>query len=121
MKKRILIVEDNPWNSQLIAEVLERNDFDVEVAMRGDAALEMISTHIPDMVLLDLMLPDINGIDIARELRETHDDEALPIVALTALGNVTMQRRCIEAGFNEVIVKPVTNREVVECVRRYVE
>ena len=56
----------------------------------------------------------------AREVRETHDDQTLPIVALTALGNVTMRKRCMEAGFNEVIVKPVTNREVIECVRRYV-
>lgn len=120
MKKRILIVEDNPWNSQLVAEVLERSDFDVDVAMRGDVALEMIEANMPDMVLLDLMLPDINGIDIAREVRETHDDQTLPIVALTALGNVTMRQRCMEAGFNEVIIKPVTNREVVECVKRYV-
>ncbi|MCA9882598.1 MAG: response regulator [Anaerolineae bacterium] len=120
MKKRILIVDDNPWNAQLVAEVLERHNYTVEVVMRGDTALELIEANQPDMVLLDLMLPDINGIDIARELRETHNNSDLPIIALTALGNLTIQRRCMEAGFNEVIVKPVTNREVVDVVKRYV-
>ncbi|QPC84914.1 response regulator [Phototrophicus methaneseepsis] len=120
MNKRILIVDDNPWNTQLVAEVLTRQDFVVETALRGDVALGMIAADRPDMVLLDIMLPDVNGMDIAKELRETYTPEELPIVAMTALNNTTTKRQCKEIGFNEIIVKPVTNREVVECVKRYV-
>lgn len=119
MKKRILLVEDNQWNAQLVVEILELHDYVIEVATRGDVALGMIKANQPDLILLDLMLPDINGIDIARELRETHSNSDLPIIALTALGNLNIQRRCMEAGFDEVIVKPVTNREVIDVVKRY--
>jgi two-component system sensor histidine kinase ChiS len=120
MSKRILIVDDNPWNAQLVAEVLTRQDFSVETALRGNIALGIIAENMPDMVLLDIMLPDVSGIEIARTLRETYTQEELPIVAMTALGNTTTKRECKEAGFNEMIIKPVTNREVVECVKRYV-
>jgi len=121
MSKQILIVDDNPWNAQLVADVLVHRDYDVVTAQRGDLALEMVANGLPDLVLLDIMLPDMNGLDIARTLRISADKERLPIVAVTALGNLNVRNECIEAGCDEVIIKPVTNREIVKCVSRYLE
>jgi len=108
MSKQILIVDDNPWNAQLVADVLVHRDYDVVTAQRGDLALEMVANGLPDLVLLDIMLPDMNGLDIARTLRISADKERLPIVAVTALGNLNVRNECIEAGCDEVIIKPVT-------------
>jgi two-component system phosphate regulon response regulator PhoB len=110
---RILVVEDE----QSIAEVLEYNldkeGFAVEVAPRGDTALDSIRTNPPDLILLDLMLPGLNGLEICRLLKRDPRTASVPLVILTAKSDEVDRIVGLELGADDYISKPFSPREVV--------
>jgi DNA-binding response OmpR family regulator len=100
---RILVVEDDPSIAKLLRLTLERDAYDVAHASNGTEALELFRSWSPDAVLLDLMLPDMNGKDVARSIREESDT---PIVMVTALGQETDRVLGLDIGADDYIVKP---------------
>jgi len=113
-KRRILLVEDEESITTPLAEALSREGFDTSVAATAAAALELADSMRPDLVLLDVMLPDGSGFDVARELRR---DSRVPIIMLTARGEEADRVAGLELGADDYVVKPFSARELVARVR----
>jgi two-component system, OmpR family, response regulator RegX3 len=113
-RRRILLVEDESSISGPLAAALEREGFDATVAATASEALELASGVAPDLVLLDLMLPDGSGFDVCRELRRSSD---VPVVMLTARGDEADRIVGLELGADDYVVKPFSAREVIARVR----
>jgi len=110
---RIVLVEDEPDIAEVLRYNLEREGFRVEVEPRGDTALESIRRSPPDLVLLDLMLPGLDGLEIARALKRDESTAGLPIVMLTARGEEVDRIVGLELGADDYVAKPFSPREVV--------
>ena len=113
-KRRILLVEDEESITTPLSEALGREGFDVSVAGTAASALELVGSERPDLVLLDVMLPDGSGFDVARELRR---DSRVPIIMLTARGEEADRVAGLELGADDYVVKPFSARELVARVR----
>ena len=113
-KRRILLVEDEESITAPLSEALSREGFDTSVAGTAVAALELAASARPDLVLLDVMLPDGSGFDVARELRRT---SRVPIIMLTARGEEADRVAGLELGADDYVVKPFSARELVARVR----
>ena len=111
---KILIIEDDPNVADFVKRGLFQSGFDVEVAETGYRGLEMAQVGNPDIVVLDLMLPDIDGIDVCRQLRAIGD---LGIVILTARGVVGERVRGLEAGADDYLPKPFAFEELVARIK----
>jgi DNA-binding response OmpR family regulator len=101
-----LIVEDQPEQAELVARILRMRDYESIVAEDGQTALRMARERIPDVVLLDLMLPDINGFDVCRQLRTDRATMLIPVVMLTALNDVQHRVHGFRVGANAYVTKP---------------
>jgi two-component system, OmpR family, response regulator RegX3 len=113
-RRTILLVEDEPAIAEPLAETLEREGFHLEVAGTAAAALEKATAVRPDLILLDLMLPDGSGYDVCREVRR---DSQVPIIMLTARGEEADRVIGLELGADDYVVKPFSAREVTARVR----
>jgi two-component system alkaline phosphatase synthesis response regulator PhoP len=112
--RTILVVEDEPRIASLVREYLENAGFAVLVASDGRAGLVLARARRPDVVVLDLGLPSMDGLDIVRDLRR---DSAVPVVILTARGDETDRVAGLELGADDYVVKPFSPRELVARVR----
>ena len=101
-----LIVEDHPEQAELVARILGTRSYQSIVAENGETALRMARDRLPDFVLLDLMLPDINGFDVCRQLRSDRTTMLIPIVMLTALNDVQHKVHGFRVGANAYVTKP---------------
>lgn len=115
----VLIVEDNEKNMKLARDVLRFNDFRTVEATSGEDALLMAREHLPDLVLMDIALPGIDGVEAARQIRAAPETAAIPIVALTASVMDTDRARFVEAGFAGLIAKPINVLRFPEQVLAY--
>jgi two-component system, cell cycle response regulator DivK len=115
----VLIVEDNEKNMKLARDVLRFNDFRTVEATTGEDALLMAREHLPDLVLMDIALPGIDGVEAARQIRAAQETAAIPIVALTASVMDTDRARFVEAGFAGLIAKPINVLRFPEQVLAY--
>src|SRR5215210_6317394 len=113
-RRTILMVEDETSITEPLAEALDREGFDTRVAGTVAEAIEQATTELPDLVLLDVMLPDGSGYDVARTLRER---SKVPIIMLTARGEETDRIVGLELGADDYIVKPFSAREVAARIR----
>ncbi|HMB53971.1 MAG TPA: response regulator [Thermoanaerobaculia bacterium] len=114
---RICIVEDEEPIAEVLQYNLTKEGFDVEVERRGDVALEAIRRQPPDLILLDLMLPGIDGLEVTRALRRDSSTAGIPIVMLTARGEEVDRIVGLELGADDYIPKPFSPREVVLRVK----
>ncbi|MBX0328554.1 response regulator transcription factor [Oscillochloris sp. ZM17-4] len=112
--ERILVVDDEPSISEVVALYLRREGFEVEIAADGDVALEMISRRRPDLLVLDLMLPGVDGLAITRQVRS---GASLPIIMLTARGEEIDRVLGLELGADDYVTKPFSPRELVARVK----
>ncbi len=117
MASRVLIVEDEPDIRDLLVFHLEREGFQVAKARTGAEALRLLAHTPPDLLLLDLMLPEIDGLEVCRRLRRDPATASLPIVMLTAKGEEVDRILGLELGADDYIVKPFSPKEVVARVR----
>ncbi len=113
-RRRILLVEDETSITKPLADALEREGFETVVAATAAEGLELGRSSSPDLILLDLMLPDGSGFDVCRELRKTSE---VPIVMLTARGDEADRIVGLEMGADDYVVKPFSAREVVARIR----
>jgi DNA-binding response OmpR family regulator len=111
MVQRVLVVDDDPTVSDVVRRYLERAEYDVTLAADGQGALDAVRDSRPDLVVLDLMLPGIDGLEVCRRLR--HDDPNLPVVMLTALGDEADRVLGLSLGADDYVTKPFSPRELV--------
>jgi CheY-like chemotaxis protein len=103
----ILLVEDNEMNRDMLSRRLERRGFKVAMAVDGKQGLEMADTAAPDLILLDLSLPEMDGWEVLRQLKQDAKTKEVPVIALTAHALVTDRDRALKAGFDDYDIKPV--------------
>ena len=113
-RRTILLVEDEPAIAEPLAETLEREGFHLQVAGTAADAVDAATSLRPDLILLDLMLPDGSGFDVCREVRR---DSQVPIIMLTARGDEADRVIGLELGADDYVVKPFSAREVVARIR----
>ena len=116
MSKRILIVDDEPNIVISLKFLLERAGFNVDVETNGKQAMELVAADPPDVLVLDVMLPDMDGFEILRRIRSSVGLKDLPVLMLTAKGQREDRSNAIEFGANKFITKPFANDEVVEAI-----
>src|SRR5687768_9426714 len=116
-RERILLIEDEPDIAEVLQYNLEKEGSHVDVARRGDTGLEVVRKDNPDLILLDLMLPGIDGLEITRLLKRDPATAHLPIVMLTARGEEMDRIVGLELGADDYISKPFSPREVVLRVK----
>jgi two-component system, OmpR family, phosphate regulon response regulator PhoB len=116
-REKILVIEDEPDIAEVLQYNLEKEGFDVETARRGDTGFDAVRRDSPDLVLLDLMLPGIDGLELTRMLKRDPLTSRLPIVMLTARGDEVDRIVGLELGADDYISKPFSPREVVLRVK----
>ena len=117
MQKNILIVEDEPAIRDMVAFALRKAGMDAMHATDARTAQSAIGERVPDLILLDWMLPGISGLDLARRLRKDELTREVPIIMLTARGEETDRVSGLDAGVDDYVVKPFSTRELVARIR----
>ena len=113
MEGRILIVEDDLTVAEVVVDYLRHAGLEPRHALDGQSALEVAATWRPDLVVLDLMLPGVGGLEVCRQLREGRDPQGpLPVIMLTALGEESDRVRGLEGGADDYVTKPFSPREL---------
>ncbi|MFC1974608.1 response regulator [Chloroflexota bacterium] len=112
MKRKILIVEDNPQNMRLVEMVLSAKGYTLLKATDGEEALDMASRERPALIIMDMRLPKLNGLEVTRRLRQTPEFNHIPIIALTAYAMKGDRERVIESGCDAYLSKPVNTHEL---------
>ncbi len=118
-RKRVLIVEDTETVLALIRRWVLSEGYEVDTATDGRSALEQAAAVPPDLILLDVMMPNMNGYAVCRQLRENENTRKTPIIIITALPTALDSDEGKLSGANEVIIKPLIKDDVVRRVRSY--
>jgi adenylate cyclase len=114
---RILVVDDTPVNLKLLADLLTAKGYSIVTAASGAEALEKINGAVPDIVLLDVMMPGMSGYDVCRKIRENPATAMLPVVMVTALDPGQERVKGIDAGADDFLSKPINQPELLARVR----
>jgi two-component system, cell cycle response regulator DivK len=121
MKRQlILVIEDNEQNLYLMRFMLEKNGFEVKEARDGRAGLELAARTAPAAILLDIQLPEMNGYDVAAELRRNPELTQVPIIAVTSFAMVGDRERCLEAGATDYVEKPIDPITFIAKLREHI-
>jgi CheY-like chemotaxis protein len=110
MAKRILVVDDNIANLKLASDMCEWEGYTVDRAVHAEAALDAIAANLPDLILMDLALPGMDGLELTRLLRGRESTRGIPVVALTAFAMKVDEERALEAGCDAFVPKPIDTR-----------
>ena len=117
MRKRVLLIEDEPNIIQAISFILSRDGWTVDTHADGLTAMAEVARRSPDVVILDVMLPNRSGFDILQDLRADPDTVELPVLMLTARGQKRDRELAMRYGASRFMTKPFANSEVLDCVR----
>ena len=117
--KRALVVDDNQLNSRLVAAFLKKLGWGASIVDSGDLALQTLKTDAYDMVLLDLRMPQMTGEQVCRQIREELGLPQLHVVAYTAHGMPEEKQRMLDAGFSDLLIKPISFADVKAVCDEY--
>ena len=118
MAKKVLIVDDEPNIVISLEFLMKREGFEVFVAGDGEAALQIIAARVPDLVLLDVMLPKRNGFEVCQQIRGNPDWQAMKVIMLTAKGRDTEMAKGLDLGADAYMTKPFSTKDLVAQARR---
>lgn len=119
MSELVLIVDDNALNLKLARDVLRHAGLETLESSTGGDALALAAEHLPDVILLDIRLPDLDGTEVLARLRAADATAAIPVVALTSFAMKGDRERLLARGFDGYLAKPITVREFPDQVRRH--
>lgn len=119
-RNRLLVVEDNEMTITTLLNYLETLDYHISVARTGTRAVEMVSNFRPDLILMDIQLPEMNGLEAIRRIREMPDFKETPIIAVTALAMSYDRSRCLKAGANAYLSKPLSLRNLSNTIQNLI-
>ena len=119
MPKTVLIVEDNPVHAKMIKDVVRVQGFDTVHAPSGEAVHALARDHRPDLVIMDIQLPGLSGIDVTKAIKADDDLKDIPIIAVTAFASKRNQNEIREAGCVDILTKPFSVPELIEIVVKY--
>ena len=121
MKPMVLIVDDEPINVKILAAILEANDYQVRSAFSGEDCLRRVAEETPDVILLDIMMPGMEGFAVARQLKESETSCFIPVIMVTALSDVKSRIQALDAGADDFLSKPADKAELLARVRASVK
>ena len=110
---KVLMIDDTPSNLDILGHILKHVGLNVSVAPNGTIALKIINEDKPDLILLDIMMPDISGYDVCRKLKENDDTKDIPVIFITAMAQTEDLIEGFEVGGADYVVKPFEEREVL--------
>jgi two-component system, cell cycle response regulator DivK len=119
MTKTVLIVEDNELNMKLFSDLLEAHGFATLKTSNGIEAIELARAHQPNLILMDIQLPEVSGLEVTKWLKEDHDLRDIPVVAVTAFAMKGDEERIREGGCEAYLSKPISVSKFLETVRNY--
>ena len=119
--KKVLVVEDNELNMKLFNDLLESQGYEVIQTRDGLSALDLARAHRPDLIIMDIQLPEVPGTDVIKWLKEDESLRHIPVIAVTAFAMKGDQERIRESGCEAYMSKPITVTEFLETVRRFLE
>lgn len=117
----VLVVDDNEDNLSLLAFLVEQMDCTLLTAPNGQTALNLVENHQPSLILLDMMLPDLDGLEVLARIRQRPATAMIPVIAVTAMAREQDRDRILSAGCNEYVTKPYNVDEIEALMRRYLE
>lgn len=121
MTKQVLIVEDNDLNLKLFMDLLEAHDCEVTSTQDGEGAYELAKKLKPDLIIMDIQLPHVSGLDLIKQLKTDVDMKSTPIVAVTAFAMQEDEERIMQAGCEAYLSKPISINAFVDKVKQYIE
>ena len=120
-KKRIVVVEDNETNMYLINFILEKNGHEVIQAGTGEEGIELVAKEKPDLVIMDIDLPGIDGLETTRRIRKSESDGKISIVALTSYAMTGDREKALDAGCTGYIEKPINPETFMSQIEEYLK
>jgi DNA-binding response OmpR family regulator len=121
MPKKVLIVDDEPGIIVALQFLMEQNGYETLVAFSGEEAMEAVVRHHPDLILLDIMLPVVDGFEVCQRVRENPDWKDIRIILVTALGSEVNVTKGLDLGADAYVTKPFANVELVAKVKELLE
>jgi two-component system, cell cycle response regulator DivK len=119
MTKKVLIVEDNELNMKLFNDLLEANGIGTIKTMNGLDAIELTREHMPDLILMDIQLPEVSGLDVIKWIKSDDALKHIPIIAVTAFAMKGDEERIREGGCEAYLSKPISVAKFLETVKNY--
>jgi CheY-like chemotaxis protein len=117
MARKILLVEDNPQNRYLVTFLLEKNGYEVVVAEDGEEAITAVAEHVPDLILMDVQLPKLDGYEATRRIKSDERFAKIPLVALTAHSMKGDRGKAMSAGCDDYVTKPVDADQLISRIK----
>jgi len=119
MPKTVLVVEDNELNMKLFHDLLEAHGIDTVQTRDGNAVLDLARKHKPDLILMDIQLPEVSGLDVTRWLKKDSELKGIPIIAVTAFAMKGDEQKIREGGCEDYISKPISVSHFMDVVNKY--
>ncbi len=119
MKQTVLVIEDNEQNLYLMNFILEKNGFRVLKAMEGREGIAIACQEKPDLILLDIQLPGMDGYEVARRLWQAEEVKAIPVIAVTSYAMVGDREKALEAGCTGYIEKPINPATFIDEIKKF--
>ena len=119
MPKKVMIVEDNELNMKLFRDLIEASGYETIQTRNGLEALDLARQHRPDLILMDIQLPEVSGLDVTRWLKEDPELHVIPVIAVTAFAMKGDEERIRQGGCEAYISKPISVVSFLETVRRH--
>jgi len=119
MSKKVMIVEDNELNMKLFCDLLEAHDYETIQTGDGMAAIDLARDHKPDLILMDIQLPEVSGLEVTKWLKEDDELREIPVVAVTAFAMKGDEEKIREGGCEAYIAKPISIGHFLDVVKQY--
>jgi CheY-like chemotaxis protein len=120
MGERVLIVDDNPTNLKLVTFLVKASGYDVDTAQDADSAIAAIAANPPKLILMDLQLPGVDGLELTRRLKADPATRAIKIIAVTAYAMKGDQEKAMAAGCDDYVTKPVDTRALPQLIAKHI-
>ncbi len=119
MNKKVLIVEDNDLNMKLFCDLLEAHDIDTVQTQEGNLAFGMAREHKPDLIIMDIQLPEISGLEITKQLKNDEELKSIPVIAVTAFAMKGDEQKILEGGCEGYVSKPISVSNFINIVKKH--
>ena len=116
MKRRVLVVDDDELILQILTTILDMEDFEVRTVETGEDALAAVEEELPDVVVLDVMMPGMDGLEVCTRLRAEPETKDVPVILLTARGDPEDRQRGLDAGADAYLTKPFSPLELIRII-----
>ncbi len=121
LPKTVLIVEDNELNMKLFRDLLEAHGYNTLEARTGPEALKLAADHVPDLILMDIQLPEFSGLEVTKKIKSNEALTDIPVIAVTAFAMKGDEERIRQGGCEDYIAKPISVVSFLEKVKRYLD